>query len=407
MSSPRPKKKRKPSLQRAPAAPRYEFTTLLHNNADLRRYATASTNGQLKLDLSSREATYALTRAILCDHFSLRFTLPQGQLVPTVPNRVQYLTWATELLGLQAREVQRVVVDIGTGPSCIYALLGTRLFPEWSFVATDTDPVAIESARRNVEDNDLGKVTVLLTLSEGKLLPSEIASLKPSLTVCNPPFHAELPDTAAPAGSQSQLVTEGGEYAFVCRLADESTQLPSIEWFTSLVGRKVDLPRIVAYLRSSRVRALYVKTVELSQGGRTTRWAVAWSFGQERSQVSFVDDHGSKWRHVLSVRPGRKFANQLSVDDIAATFSSVFNELKWVEDDELNGEQSSIVFRGPEESPLSETVLHMHVTEGTASNDFLVHLKVRDRGEMPIAEFNDLGSKLVKAVSDVLNDGYD
>lgn len=396
-------KKRKPVLERAKEAPRYEFTDLVENNQELKRYATGSSNRGVRLDLSSREATYALTRAILRDHFDLCLTLPPGQLVPTVPNRVQYLTWAAELLPNGLRE-EPTVLDLGTGPSCIYALLGTRLYPKWFFIATDTDPIAIDWARRNVEANDLRKIKVLHTLSEGKLLPPEVVAAQPSLTVCNPPFHSELPDTTAPAGSQNQLVTQGGEYSFLCRLAEESTQTVSVDWFTSLVGRKVDLPRIVAYLRSPRIRAPYVRTVELSQGGRTTRWAVAWSFGQEESIVTLIDDHGSKWRLIFSVRPGRQFANQLCANDIAATFSSVLHDLQWRKEYELaKGDNCDAALRGPKESSLSQTAIQLHVTEGAASGEFRVYLKVKDRGELMTSEFADLGNKVTQAVLDLLN----
>ena len=399
MAEKRPRKRRKTALPRAQEAPRYEFGALVRNNEELREYATESAAGLVRLDLSSRAATLALTRAILRDHFNLTLALPEAQLVPTVPNRVQYLTWAAALLSGDAPQRRCVVVDVGTGPSCIYAMLGARLFPNWEFVATDTDQVAIEAARRNVEDNHLSKVKVFSTARADKLLPSQVVSLKPTLIVCNPPFHAELPETASPAGSRSQLVTTGGELAFLCCLANESIHAPSVEWFTSLVGRKVDLPKIVAFLCSSRIRAPYVKTVELSQGGRTARWAVAWSFGQERSVIRLVDEQSSKWRFVFSVQPGRRYANQLCVNDVEGVFEAVLVELQW-----SKRKHADVQFHGPQDCVFTDTALQLRVTKTEVSNCFLMYIKVADRGSAGVGDFKTLCCALQDMASHILND---
>jgi ribosomal protein L11 methylase PrmA len=55
-----------------------------------------------------------------------------------------------------------MVLDIGTGASCIYPLLGAKHFG-WSFIASDIDSTAIASASCNVGLNDLaGKVTLVM-----------------------------------------------------------------------------------------------------------------------------------------------------------------------------------------------------------------------------------------------------
>lgn len=46
-------------------------------------------------------------------------------------------------------------IDIGTGASCIYPLLGVSVMGNWSFIATDTDAVSAEWAKRNVRSNGL------------------------------------------------------------------------------------------------------------------------------------------------------------------------------------------------------------------------------------------------------------
>ncbi|CAM9398477.1 unnamed protein product [Ectocarpus fasciculatus] len=56
-------------------------------------------------------------------------------------------------------------VDVGTGASCIYPLLGAKV-AGWSFLATEIDPVSAEWAEKNVRSNDLQeKVKVRLVPS--------------------------------------------------------------------------------------------------------------------------------------------------------------------------------------------------------------------------------------------------
>mmetsp|Transcript_7407 Transcript_7407/g.10801 ORF Transcript_7407/g.10801 Transcript_7407/m.10801 type:complete len:141 (-) Transcript_7407:10-432(-) len=112
-------------------------------------------------------------------------SLPEGRLCPPVPNRCNYVAWLKKLLLSNATDLHRFSnagdaslglqyngIDIRTGVSAIYPLLlTTKLFAKsnelrsndkqikkWKFLATDTyniDPVAIESANRNVREDYL------------------------------------------------------------------------------------------------------------------------------------------------------------------------------------------------------------------------------------------------------------
>ncbi|CAM9798620.1 unnamed protein product [Ectocarpus sp. 13 AM-2016] len=53
-----------------------------------------------------------------------------------------------------AKKPSRRGVDVGTGASCIYPLLGARV-AGWSFLATEIDPVSAEWAEKNIRSNDL------------------------------------------------------------------------------------------------------------------------------------------------------------------------------------------------------------------------------------------------------------
>lgn len=297
----------------APPPVRYDFAALAAAFPELGPFMRSRKPSSV--DFSRPGATLALTRAILSRHFGLQLQLPAGQLVPTVPARQQYLSWAHALLGHHRGEnvATGTLLDIGTGPSAIYALLASRLFGEgWCVVATDIDQAAIASARENIALNSLeGTIELMQTQECESFVPEDDifhrlgAPLK--LTVCNPPFYEEgqVPSARPRPGSDFQLETQGGEFAFLCRLARDSREHCDV-WFTSLVGIKSDLARIVQYLRSPDISAAQVVTTQLAAGKRTSRWAVAWRI--ESCAESSVDiEEGvrtSKWRSTLRVQLG-------------------------------------------------------------------------------------------------------
>ncbi|PXF49469.1 Ribosomal RNA large subunit methyltransferase F [Gracilariopsis chorda] len=382
-------------------APRFDFEPIIDADRDLAKHVL-TINGQRTIDFTSREATLLLTQGILKHHFKINLSLPKGHLVPTIPNRVQYLTWAANLLPPTLRSQRITVLDIGTGPSCIYPILGTRLFPSWKFIATDIDDEAIRSARENCNNNNLNNITVLKTVSNDQLFSEEIRNEKPLLTVCNPPFFSQLYSHDDPAGTHSQLLTDGGEYAFLRKMAQESLLQESVLWFTSLIGCKDDVPNIVSFLRSSRINALRVKTAMLCPGGRTVRWAVAWSFGEEASEVTLMEDGQSKWRQQITIVPGRKYANQLGEEDIGGVVSSCFREMEWSVLDSLSS-CSTRCFRAPPQSGFECCEIEAFVERRHGHGDFVVLLKAQQRGQMNAVEFKELCLTLREKISILLN----
>lgn len=383
-------------------APRFDFEPIIAADEALAEHVV-TINGRKSIDFKSREATLLLTRGILKHHFNINLSLPKGHLVPTIPNRVQYLTWAANLLPPMLHSQRITVLDIGTGPSCIYPILGSRLFPSWKFIATDIDDEAIRSARQNCTNNKLSNITVLKTSSNKELFSAESRSEKPLLTVCNPPFFSHLDSQHDPAGTHSQLLTDGGEYAFVRKMAEESVVQESVLWFTSLIGCKEDVADIVSFLRSPRVNALRVKTSMLCPGGRTVRWAVAWSFGEAFSDVRLIQDDKSRWRQQLRIVPGRKFANQLHEEDIDGVVCACFDELGWNVADSVRSGCPKRCFRAATQSGFAGCEIEALVERGEGHGEFGVVLKAQERGQMNAAEFKELGMTLRERVSSILD----
>ncbi|KAL3816866.1 hypothetical protein ACHAXA_005144 [Cyclostephanos tholiformis] len=166
----------------------HEEQTHRHQNGSCRHELPTSSSFSSHI---THDFNASLTRALLHQHFTLDMpSLPEGRLCPPIPNRANYVCWLRELLSQSERDLHRFVVapsdadaggvawqcrgmDIGTGVSAIYPLLlTTDLFGDtpnsesmmdkskpssnrWEFLATDIDPIAIESARINIKANRL------------------------------------------------------------------------------------------------------------------------------------------------------------------------------------------------------------------------------------------------------------
>lgn len=76
-----------------------------------------------------------------------------------------------------------------------------------------------------------------------------------------------------------EMITPGGELAFVSKLIEESMDAETrarIQWFTSMLGKLTSVSTLVEKLREKNCTNYAV--TEFVQGQKTRRWAVAWSW---------------------------------------------------------------------------------------------------------------------------------
>ena len=66
--------------------------------------------------------------------FQFNWHCPIDHLCPRIPSRVNYILW----LRWQIKGLIEVVLDIGTGATLVYPLIGWRLY-KWRFIATEID----------------------------------------------------------------------------------------------------------------------------------------------------------------------------------------------------------------------------------------------------------------------------
>lgn len=271
----------------------------------------------------------ALTTVLLRKHLQIKVDLDPAFLCPRVANRLAYVTWINGLIDGGDREV--LGLDIGTGSSCIYPLLGCSLYPNWRFLATDIDQRSIELCNKQIElnqqwlKNEAGgpRITALPKRPDDSFfgMPSLGGNTRElDFTMCNPPFYTCVDELEAsrkakqgPPGSElraqdHELVTQGGELQFVRRMIsesqerhqrrDSSSSRVQTTWYTSMVGKKASLIGVVETLKKLGISnyALHEISTNItsamtttgshansaSAGGGTRRWLVGWSFGLRR-----------------------------------------------------------------------------------------------------------------------------
>lgn len=293
-----------------------DFAALGREDPDFGKFLKS--NGQL--DFSDPKSVQQLTKSLLKRDFHLDLTLPDDRLCPPVPNRLNYILWLQDLLDTSSdmytdsydpnRQIRGL--DIGTGASCIYPLLGCAQRPLWRFTGTDIDDRSITFAKTNVQINGLqNRIQLIQTKQQDPLIPlDEIGCHSLDFTLCNPPFYTSAEDLISSAslkqrspftactGSETEMVCEGGEVSFVSRMIDESLQLRNqVQWYTSMLGKFSSLSKVIEQLKENKVDNYAV--TEFVQGSKTRRWAVAWSFDDKRPSMTVSRGCGSLQKSLL------------------------------------------------------------------------------------------------------------
>uniref|UniRef100_A0A2P2HZU5 U6 snRNA m(6)A methyltransferase n=1 Tax=Hirondellea gigas TaxID=1518452 RepID=A0A2P2HZU5_9CRUS len=365
--------------------PSFKLLATLYPN--FRHYCSYDVEGKVRLDFSQPRALAELAIALMHKDFGLMVELPSTHLVPTIPLRLNYLLWLQDIVGLWAHRVKTeaqfdlkealqlqqqqkqqydqeqqqqkencadskkegeikkndashkppqytspvIGLDIGSGASCVYGLLGARQCG-WHMLATDTDADSLAAAAANVASNNmqhsvhvtqgsssslfgaLEKADVLQFLSKVRHSsitvpaathaddePMEVDSDSNSyvcdssgylldFSMCNPPFFSSEQDTDscsknkkqrgppnnAYTGTVHETVVDGGELAFIAKMVEESIAYKhKIRVFSTLVGTAADVKKVKQLVAAAA--PLHSTVTEFCQG-RTMRWGVAWSW---------------------------------------------------------------------------------------------------------------------------------
>jgi len=191
-------------------------------------------------------------------------------------------------------------LDIGTGASCIYPILGHKAYG-WQFVATDVDKTSLTYAREILVKNKLEDTIELCHQKDKTQIFKGILNENDrfSVSMCNPPFYNSFAEAKRQnnrknkslgiesldrnfAGNEDELSYKGGEKAFLHTYLYESSLFKKhCFWYTTLVSKKENVSSMYASLE--KLGATSIKTVPMHQGNKITR-IVVWTFLDAKEQ---------------------------------------------------------------------------------------------------------------------------
>ncbi len=282
----------------------YDFKALIEVCPPLAAFVSINKYKTETIDFSDPKAVLMLNRALLMQFYGIsEWNIPAGYLCPPIPGRADYIHHVADLLagsnnGIIPRGNSVRVLDIGTGASMVYPIVGIKEYG-WSFTGSDIDPKAFDSVKQIMKTNpQLAKnMECRFQKSATDIFKGIVKSGEHfDLTISNPPFHSSLAEAMAGTerkwknlgykkaktnelnfgGQNAELWCEGGEQAFVNAMIGQSADIPeSCFWFTTLISKSESLRGVYKALK--KAGAVDVKTIDMAQGQKTSR-IVAWSF---------------------------------------------------------------------------------------------------------------------------------
>jgi 23S rRNA (adenine1618-N6)-methyltransferase len=286
----------------------YDLKALEESFPALAHFVQPNKYGDPSIDFSNPKAVKILNQAILAHYYNIKnWNFPDENLCPPIPGRADYLHYLADLLaesygGKNPRGGKITGLDIGTGATCIYPLLGIAEY-DWNFIASDIDSSSLQNARQIAHENMVLKDKIEFRIQAN---PNHIFKgiIKPedqiSFSMCNPPFHASKEDalkgsrrkvrnlsgknTDSPklnfSGNFNELIYKGGEASFIKKMILESRDFAeNCQWFTTLVSKESNLKWIEKELH--KLHSKEVRIMAMGTGNKKTR-IVAWSFVENR-----------------------------------------------------------------------------------------------------------------------------
>lgn len=272
----------------------YDFDAMLKAYTPLKAFVSKNSYGNESIDFSDPKAVRALNAALLKTYYGIQdWVFPEENLCPPIPGRVDYIHHLNDLIKAEATGNEVTVLDIGTGATCIYPLLGAKVY-DWNFVAVDIELDSLDYAQDIIDDNDLDdKITLRQQFDEQNIL-MDILEDEDMFTasMCNPPFYASAEEARGAnrrktrnlgtnavrnfGGNNNELWYPGGEKAFLHNYLYQSSLHKKVcIWFTSLVSKKENVESLKK--SAGKLGVSTFRIIPMQQGNKVTR-IVTWSF---------------------------------------------------------------------------------------------------------------------------------
>jgi len=282
----------------------YDLKHLQSRNPSLKPLVFVNEYGKETIDFSDPTAVFELNKALLLDSYKLKYwAIAKGSLCPAVPGRADYIHYVADLLaednhGNIPTGSPVNILDIGTGSSLIYPLIGAQEY-EWNFAATEIDRTSIQQAEVNINKNTWLKKKIQLRFQADrtKILKGIIFEKdKFDAVICNPPFFKsrednwksstkkfnnlkkgqDTPTVQNFGGHANELWCDGSEKAFITQLIYDSIQFKNhLKWITTLVADRDHLKPLLSILEYHK--AADIKVLQTRQGQKISR-ILAWKW---------------------------------------------------------------------------------------------------------------------------------
>lgn len=283
---------------------RYDLTALSIAVPELKGLIKPNKFGEDSINFSNPQAVKLLNKAILNHYYGIKYwEFPEENLTPPIPGRADYIHYIADLLAKSnAGEIPKgdkiTCLDVGTGASCIYPMLGVTEY-DWNFIGSDSEPKSIKSAQGIINNNPSlkGKIELRVQHNPKNIFQGIInTNEKIDVTICNPPFHSSHEEAQRGtrrkvknlsgkkvktpelnfAGLSNELIYEGGEYAFIQNMIKESKDFSkNVKWFTTLVSKQAHLKGLLLELESVGVKQ--IRNIPMGTGNKVTR-VIGWTF---------------------------------------------------------------------------------------------------------------------------------
>lgn len=272
----------------------YELGLLAKTLQALDEFVFVNKYNTATIDFANPKAVKALNTALLKEYYQVNYwDFPDENLCPPIPGRVDYMHYLNDLLKPDKNKTVKIL-DIGTGATCIYPLLGNSVY-NWQFIGTDIDQDSIINSQKIIDKNNLTEEIEIRFQKNKDLIFEGIIKTDETFTasICNPPFYGSQYEAVEAnarklkglgiettkrnfGGSQNELWYKGGEKAFLHNYLYQSSLIKEqVKWFTSLVSKKENVVSMQKSL--TKLGATKIKVVPMHQGNKVTR-IVAWTF---------------------------------------------------------------------------------------------------------------------------------
>lgn len=281
----------------------YDINKLKNVNKSFKKHII-TTNNRETIDFGNPQSVLELNKSLLLADYKLKsWQIAANSLCPAVPGRADYIHYIADLLATENNGViptgsNTKILDIGTGSSIIYPIIGAQEY-EWDFAGTEIDSNSINQAEANLNKNIWLKKKIQLRFQDNReniLDGIMFKEDKFDAIMCNPPFFKSREDNWNKstkkfqnltkdkekvtiqnfAGHPNELWCPGGEQAFITQMIYDSLKYKNqIKWTTSLVSSKDTLKPLISILEYKK--ASKIEIIDMAQGQKKMR-ILAWKW---------------------------------------------------------------------------------------------------------------------------------